>query len=46
VDYDNESDMKCNHEAELGLLKKNEYDIASVFDPSCSSRELHLISRL
>jgi hypothetical protein len=35
--------MKCNHEAELGLLKKTEYDVASIFYPPGSSIELPLI---
>jgi hypothetical protein len=45
VDGNNESDMKCNHEAKICLLMKNEQDVAPFFDPACSLIEPHFISQ-
>jgi hypothetical protein len=44
VHRDKERVTKCNHAMELGLLKKNEDDVASLCDPSCSSTDCRFIS--
>jgi hypothetical protein len=38
VDDKNESDMKCNDEAEHCLLIENQFDIAPFFEASCASK--------
>jgi hypothetical protein len=36
VDDENESDVKCNHEARHGLLTGNQYDVDPLSEPTCS----------
>jgi hypothetical protein len=44
VHYENESDVKCNDEAQHGLLFENHHDVDSPSEPSCLSTDPHLIS--
>jgi hypothetical protein len=45
ADDENESGVKCNHEARHGLLTGNQYDVDPSSEPTCSSTKAHLISQ-
>jgi hypothetical protein len=46
VDYENQNDLKCNEKTHHCLLTEHQYDDGEpLFEPSCSSTELRLISQ-